>query len=184
MIMLLDEVLLVGKAEAGKLDFTPEPLNLIDYCQDLIEEFQERAGTNYTISFELKQLDDNLEFCGDKKLLHHIFGNLLSNAIKYSPEGGKVIFELEYQPENVVIKVIDQGIGIPLADQARMFESFHRAKNVGSISGTGLGLSIVKRCVDLHQGSIRLDSQVGIGTTFIVTLPRIPLFNPAVVAQG
>jgi signal transduction histidine kinase len=184
MIELLDEVLLVGKAEAGKLDFLPEPMDLSEYCRDLIEEFQERAGAKYSLQLELKHAVNYTDFSGDKKLLHHILGNLLSNAIKYTPQAGKVTLALYYQSDNVVLKVIDQGIGIPEADQMRMFESFHRAKNVGNISGTGLGLSIVKRCVDLHQGSITLESQVGVGTTFILTLPRIPASSPAVIAQG
>ncbi|MGB3208014.1 MAG: sensor histidine kinase, partial [Crinalium sp.] len=75
------------------------------------------------------------------------------------------------QEEIVVFEVRDEGIGIPLEDQKHLFETFHRASNVGQIPGTGLGLAIVKQSVDLHQGEINIQSQVGAGTTFIVKLP-------------
>ena len=71
----------------------------------------------------------------------------------------------------IILKISDYGIGIPEADQVQLFESFHRASNVGNIPGTGLGLSIVKKCVDLHKGEISVDSQIGKGTTFTVTIP-------------
>jgi signal transduction histidine kinase len=99
--------------------------------------------------------------------------NLLSNAIKYSPQGGKITLTLTCEDKQVVFQVQDQGIGIPPADQAKLFESFSRAGNVGTIAGTGLGLSIVKKCVDLHGGEITVKSEVGLGTTFTVKLPLI-----------
>jgi signal transduction histidine kinase len=107
----------------------------------------------------------------DEKLLRHIFSNLLSNAIKYSPSGGTVRWELNLTDTEAIFQIQDQGIGIPPEDQARLFESFHRASNVGQIPGTGLGLAIVKKAVDLHKGTIQVRSEVGDGTTFIVTLP-------------
>jgi signal transduction histidine kinase len=107
----------------------------------------------------------------DEKLLRHILFNLLSNAIKYSPVGTTIHFELNFQDNEVVFHIQDQGIGIPLDDQKHLFETFHRAANVGTISGTGLGLAIVKKSVDLHGGQIAVDSEVGVGTRFTVTLP-------------
>ena len=107
----------------------------------------------------------------DEKLLRHILSNLLSNAIKYSPQGGKVYLELTFEPEEVIFRVRDRGIGIPPADRAKLFDSFHRASNVGTISGTGLGLAIVKKAVDLHSGKIAVDSEVRLGTTIVVSLP-------------
>ncbi len=101
-------------------------------------------------------------------------GNLLSNAIKYSPQGGDVHFAVRDQGDALVFTVSDQGIGIPEADQAALFVSFHRASNVGPIAGTGLGLSIVKEAVTCHLGDIRVDSTVGQGSTFTVTLPTHP----------
>jgi len=103
--------------------------------------------------------------------LRQILSNLLSNAIKHSPKGSTVCFEASCQNGEVIFQIRDQGIGIPLEDQQRLFESFHRANNVGTIPGTGLGLAIVKKSVDLHGGQITVDSKVGVGTTFTVRLP-------------
>jgi signal transduction histidine kinase len=110
----------------------------------------------------------------DAILLRHIFTNLLSNAIKYSCEDSSIRFDLICQDGAAIFQIQDQGIGIPLNDQQRLFETFHRASNVGQIQGTGLGLSIVKRCVDLHKGQIQLESEVGVGTRVTVTLPLKP----------
>jgi signal transduction histidine kinase len=111
----------------------------------------------------------------DDKLMRHIFGNLLSNALKYSPAGGTVDFEVRADAHAFTFVVRDQGIGIPEADVPRLFETFHRATNVGNIVGTGLGLAIVKRSVDLHGGTIGVRSTLGQGTVFTVTLPRIEI---------
>ncbi|MFM6811485.1 MAG: sensor histidine kinase [Dolichospermum sp.] len=107
----------------------------------------------------------------DKKLLRQIITNLLTNAIKYSPDHNLVNFSLSRKNDQLVFKITDYGIGIPAADQAHLFEYFQRGSNVGTLPGTGLGLSIVKKCVDLHQGEITLDSELGKGTVFTVTLP-------------
>jgi signal transduction histidine kinase len=107
----------------------------------------------------------------DERLLRHILSNLLSNAIKYSPQAGSVRFNLICQHGEAIFHIQDEGIGIPVADQVQLFDSFHRASNVGTISGTGLGLAIVKKSVDLHGGKITVQSEVGVGTTFTVTLP-------------
>jgi signal transduction histidine kinase len=107
----------------------------------------------------------------DEKLLRQIFTNLLSNAIKYSPQGGTVHFKLRCQETTLVFQVRDEGIGIPEADQAHLFKPFERGSNIGTISGTGLGLAITKSLVELHGGQIAVDSAVGVGTTFTVTLP-------------
>jgi signal transduction histidine kinase len=107
----------------------------------------------------------------DSKLLSHAFGNLLGNALKYSPAGSEVGFELEATPAGLTFLVSDQGIGIPEPDHARIFESFHRGRNVGNVEGTGLGLAIVKQCVELHGGTVDFESAPGKGSTFIVCLP-------------
>ncbi|HEY9872948.1 MAG TPA: PAS domain S-box protein, partial [Candidatus Obscuribacterales bacterium] len=169
MTQLLNDVLIIGKAEAGKLELNPDPLDLNKFCQELVEEMQLIAGNQHTITFA-SQCDCTPTYM-DEKLLRHIFSNLLSNAIKYSPEGGSIHFEVFCQNGEATFLVKDQGIGIPPEDQQRLFESFHRATNVGTISGTGLGLAIVKNCVDLHSGSIIVASEIGEGTTFKVTLP-------------
>ena len=168
---LLNDVLLIGKAEAGKLEFKPTPLDLISFCRELTEEM-ELAAENHTIIF--CSGGDCTNACMDEKLLRHILSNLLSNAIKYSPSGGTVKLELIGEQKTVMFHIQDRGIGIPQADLIQLFDSFHRASNVGTISGTGLGLAIVKKAVDLHNGQIFVKSEVGVGTTFTVKLPLRP----------
>ncbi|PSB09187.1 histidine kinase [Pleurocapsa sp. CCALA 161] len=180
---LLNDVLLLGKAEVGKLQLNPTKFNLFQYCQQLVEEIDLTTTTHQIVFQANNECESQSEpaenegylVCLDEKILRHILSNLLSNAVKYSPQGDRVDFNLVCQSEQAVFQVRDYGIGIPLEDRAQLFDSFHRATNTGSIPGTGLGLSIVKRSVDLHQGSISVDSQLGEGTTFIVILPYLKI---------
>jgi signal transduction histidine kinase len=103
--------------------------------------------------------------------LRLILKNLLSNAIKYSPKESQILLELVFKHSEVVFRLSDQGIGIPPADQAQLFNAFFRGSNIGTIPGVGLGLLIVKECVNLHEGEIVVSSEVGVGTTFTVILP-------------
>lgn len=171
---LLDDVLLLGRVESGQAGFCLLPLDLAKFCSELVGEFQS--------SLNLKPLSDRVTLIFvsrsqsamvslEVSLLRRILSNLLSNAIKYSPPNTEVIFELKVTETEAIFSVQDTGIGIPVADQGRLFDSFYRAKNVGRIPGTGLGLSIVKKCVDLHGGEITLISEEGVGSTFTVTLP-------------
>jgi signal transduction histidine kinase len=169
MNQLLEDVLFLGKAEAGKLAFQPSPMDLNQFCRNLVEECQLLNKTEQTIVFSSQGEGSGVAV--DEKLLRHILGNLLSNAIKYSPADSNIEFRLNCQEKEAIFQVRDRGIGIPKEDLPRLFESFHRAKNVGKISGTGLGLAIVKRSVDLHGGKILVNSAVGVGTTFTVTIP-------------
>lgn len=176
---LLDEILLIGRANSGKLTLTLDRFDLEEVCAHLVEEFEPKAAEkNSKLAFRFA--GERKDATMDGKLLEHILGNLLSNAIKYTPEGGAIAFEVEVklteseekEPENwAIFRISDSGIGIPPEDQKRLFETFHRAKNVGNISGTGLGLAIVKQCVDLHGGKISVESEVGVGTKFTVQLP-------------
>ena len=108
-------------------------------------------------------------------LMHHILVNLLTNAVKFSKPGDEVVFEASAKPHEVVFQVRDQGIGIPEAEQAKIFEPFYRGRNVAHIPGTGLGLVIVKRCVERHGGTLELESRPGQGTRFTV---RVPSYSP------
>lgn len=176
---LLDDILFIGRANSGRLELKPQPMNLELFCRILVEEFQVKFKNNYRLIFETE--GKATQVCMDERLVRHILENLLSNAIKYSPEGGEVKFELSVtenkasgnQPQGkvAILRISDSGIGIPAEDLPQLFESFHRSKNVGNISGTGLGLTIVKQSVDLHGGSITVESQVNVGTTFTVSLP-------------
>jgi PAS domain S-box-containing protein len=169
MTRLLEDVLVIGKAEAGKLEFTPGLLDLEQFCCSLVDELQLGAGTRHRLT--LIQRAPCRAVTMDAKLLRQILTNLLSNAIKYSPAGGSIELEVTCQGHEAVFRIADQGIGIPLAAHAHLFETFHRADNVGSIPGTGLGMAIVKNSVDLHRGTIEFSSEVGVGTVFVVRLP-------------
>jgi two-component system, OmpR family, sensor kinase len=112
---------------------------------------------------------------GDAKLLFQAFSNLLSNAVKYSPAGGAIDVIMESAPGQVMVAVTDHGIGIPSGDVAHLFERYHRGSNVSGIVGTGVGLYLVKTAVDLHHGSVEVQSREGEGSRFTVRLPRAAL---------
>ncbi|HEY9631802.1 MAG TPA: PAS domain-containing protein [Coleofasciculaceae cyanobacterium] len=169
MTQMLDDILILGKAEAGKLEFNPAPLDLVEFCRNLVEELQLTTENPNTIVLTCQR--QSIPTSMDEKLLRQILTNLLSNAIKYSPSDSTVEFNLTYVDDSAIFQIQDQGIGIPPEDQPRLFNSFHRATNVGTIQGTGLGLAIVKQCLDLHKGEISVESEAGKGTTFTVILP-------------
>lgn len=168
MTVLLNDVLVMGKAEAGKLECQPILINLLQWCHNLVEEIQLTTKT-HAIAFHSQGEAQAVQL--DEKLLRHILTNLLSNAIKYSPTATQVDFNLVWEFSQVMFQIQDRGIGIPVADRENLFDSFHRATNVGSIAGTGLGLAIVKKAVAAHQGKIWFETQIGMGTKFIVTIP-------------
>ena len=177
MTALVDDVLFVNKAEFEKLEFNPAPLNLVAFINELIDELRSTVSDKYNLIFTSTGKFTNADL--DEKLLRQIFTNLISNALKYSPDGGKVQVRLTCEDNNVIFQVQDEGIGIPIEDQQKLFESFARASNVGAIAGTGLGLSIVKKCATLHGGQITFESKMGAGTTFTVSLPldKQPMTN-------
>ncbi len=172
MSQLLDEVSFIGKADTGKLQCELVLLDLQAFCRQLIRETElSTAQKQITIIFTASgQLGEAL---WDEHLLRHILGNLLTNAIKYSFVGSKVDFELIAQEKSVTFRIKDRGIGIPKNELQQLFQPFHRASNVGAIPGTGLGLAIVKKCVEAYKGEISVESEVGVGTTFTVTLPVV-----------
>lgn len=166
---LMEQVLVLGGADAGKLAFAPEPVDLELLCAKLIDESLSSTARKCPVE---THFDPALEgACGSESLIRHIFTNLLSNASKYSPPGSPVEFRVKREEGDAVFTVRDRGIGIPEVDQARIFEAFHRAGNVGELPGSGLGLLIARRCVRLHGGSIAFHSEVGTGTAFTVRLP-------------
>jgi PAS domain S-box-containing protein len=176
MLQMLEDLLFMGTAEAGQLKFNPEPLDIQEFCLDLVSQIQRGivlkanpTGIQHLLSFSCPE--QSILACMDKKLLRQLLSNLLLNAIKYSPSGGRILFELKSEDDYALFQIQDWGIGIPQEDQPRLFEFFHRAKNVGTIAGTGLGLAIVKTCVDLHRGQITVISDLDVGTKFTVKLP-------------
>ena len=169
MTALLDDVLVIGKADTKGLEVKPAPLNLEEFSRDLIEEIELSTGNQHKIIFTCLGQCTHVRL--DAKLLRQVLTNLLTNAIKYSPESSTVHFDLICQNGEAQFQIQDQGIGIPPEDRERLFETFYRATNVKNIPGTGLGLAIVKKYVDLQGGKIAVNSEVGVGTTFTVTLP-------------
>ncbi len=167
---MLDDILLFAKAETAKITFEPQPLDLIQLCNNLVAQMH-RSMSQKPINF-VSQFDC-LTACIDPKLLEPILKNLLENAIKYSPSSMMVDFILACENSQLIFQVKDQGIGIPLEDQQKLFEPFYRGSNIQNIPGNGLGLSIIKTFVDLHCGQVALESQLGVGTTFTVMLPLI-----------
>jgi PAS domain S-box-containing protein len=172
MTEMMQEILLLSKAHAGKLSFDPAPTDVERFCLELFDQVRLTSKTDHDFVFNLRAPIG--EAMLDEKLLQHILLNLLTNAVKYSPDGGEVRFELWEQGESLYFQISDQGIGVPPEAQARLFEPFHRAKNVGDIIGTGLGMAIAKENVDRHGGTIVCESRVGEGSTFTVTLPITP----------
>lgn len=171
---LLDDILLLNKAEVGKLEFEPSSFNLVEFCQELVQELQLNAIEHHLVFVRDRQcsITKNYIYSSiDKKLLRQILINLISNAIKYSPAKSNVQIRMMVQNRSVTFEVQDEGIGIPEEAQSKLFEEFYRAPNSEETSGTGLGLSIVKKCTDLHGGKISFMSQIGVGTTFTIILP-------------
>ena len=172
MALLLDEASFIGKADTGRLRCQISPLDLQDFCSEIIKGIKISAKyRNIHITSILPEID--FEVFSDENLLRHILDNLLTNAVKYSPPGSTVHFELNFTEESIIFLIQDWGIGIPNQEQQQLFQPFYRASNIGMIPGTGLGLSIVAKCVDALQGEIDFNSQVDLGTTFIIKLPLI-----------
>jgi len=169
---LMEEVLLLGRVEAGKMQFRPDTLDVRDFCLRLVESVSSATNRQCPIEFGARKITDRAS--GDEALLRHIFTNLLSNGVKYSAPGRSIQFTVQRQSHEAVFQICDQGIGIPEEDLKHLFQAFHRGGNVGERPGSGLGLLIVQRCVELHGGRIDIASKVGQGTTVTV---RLPLFE-------
>jgi len=165
----LEDLLLISKAEEGKLICEPETLDIVDFFRHIIDEFKPSITSQHQLIFNCHHQSYLANI--DRKLLRHILNNLISNAIKYSPSGGKITLNLICKQNQIFFQIQDEGIGMPEEYQTKIFQIFERADNVGSIKGNGLGLSIVKKAVDLHEGTIKFKSQEDVGTTFTVTIP-------------
>jgi PAS domain S-box-containing protein len=167
---LMNDILILGRAEAGKTPFLPEKTNLENLCLEIIELFQQGQDDD-CIEFHFKST--NKYFHLDPELITHVISNLVSNAIKYSKRSRKPILWIDEVDQYLIIRVTDFGIGIPKDEQERLFQSFFRARNATNIQGTGLGLVIVKQMVELHKGEIFVESELGEGSTFTVKIPNL-----------
>ncbi len=179
MTKLLEEVLTINSTEQDERIFNPECSDVLTFCRNLNHEIESKESNckiNFVYHLNNIQSDHprpNETFIAkfDTNLLQQILSNILSNAVKYSPQNPLIDFSLSLEQENLIFQVRDRGIGIPENDLGHLFEPFHRGSNVGDIDGRGLGLSILKHCVDLHQGTITVDSKINQGTTVTVTIP-------------
>ncbi|HEY9625192.1 MAG TPA: CHASE2 domain-containing protein [Crinalium sp.] len=169
MMELLNDVLLLSRAESGQFKFSPHLLNLNLFCTDLVQQLGTVTNQSHRLNLVMQNLPPQVRM--DEKLLRHIFSNLLSNALKYSPTHSPVEFIITCDNNTATFHVIDRGIGIPPENVQHLFDPFYRADNVGNIAGTGLGLAIAKEAITLHNGHIDLHSEVNVGTHITVTLP-------------
>jgi PAS domain S-box-containing protein len=166
---MMEEILVLSRLDAGKLDFQPATLDLNSFCRCVVDEVLSATNRRCLIDLALDSVPTEAE--ADERLLGHIFTNLLSNAVKYSEPGATVHLAVERDGHDAVCVVRDRGIGISEEDQQQLFKAFHRGSNVGTRPGTGLGLLLVKRCAELHGGTVELHSRIGDGTSVMVKLP-------------
>ena len=171
MARMLDQVLDLGRIEAGQKAANLQPLDLPSLLRRIVDESRSATGGREIL---LTLTTDLTGACGDESLMRHILFNVLSNARKYSAPDAPVAFTVRRDDGDAVFSVEDHGIGIPEADLPHLFEAFSRASNVGDAPGTGLGLAIVKRGLDLHGGTIQVRSEEGTGTTVTMRLPLFP----------
>ena len=170
---LLHSLLDLSRIESGKIDWDFETLcveqlvrSTVDSCRSLLQE--------KSMQLEL-ELQPGLQLHGARDPLIQVLTNLLSNAIKFTPAGGRIVLRSRPGEEQVILEVEDSGVGIAQEDQSKVFESFQQAEgqpDTGAPKGSGLGLAIVKQIVETHGGTIKVQSQLGKGSCFIVRLPR------------
>ena len=167
---LVSDLLDVSRIAGGRLALEREPVTIVPLVQRAVEHAQ--MVTRPPRSIMVHAPDRSPVVLGDAERLEQVFLNLLDNACKYSPADTPIDVHITTTDDVVEVAVQDQGIGIPLEDQPRIFERFHRAGNIDpGVSGFGLGLHIVHEIVAAHGGKITLVSAPGAGSTFTVTLP-------------
>jgi PAS domain S-box-containing protein len=171
LLRLVSDLLFVAQAESGKVTLELEAFDLGDLARDAVDATRPLAESK---SIELTvEAKSDVNVSADRARVVQLLDNLLSNAVKFTPEGGRVDVVLSARNGHAVLEVADSGIGIPPAEQDRLFERFYRASTATAqaVPGTGLGLAIAKAIVEAHGGRIEVDSDEGVGATFRVELP-------------
>lgn len=166
---ILNDFLSFERISQGDLPSEPEELDIVHLCIGLMEEMRGMAKAGQALEYDHRS--DERTIVLDRGMLLNAITNLVTNAIKYSPEGSPVLLRTAISANRLCISVEDHGIGIPVADQAHLFDPFFRAQNVLTIQGTGLGLHLVKRYLDLMGGEIDWTSTPGKGSTFTLRIP-------------
>ena len=167
---LVDEILQLTRTQSTGYILKPVMIDLDAECSEIVERFSANPGLAHQIVYTCAS--QPLYALLDVRLVKGVITNLIANAVKYSPADTTVTVDLAVRDNSLVLRVTDQGIGIPEQDQAHLFEPFYRGSNALQVAGTGLGLSIAKNAVELHDGTIAVESEIGKGTTMTVTLPR------------
>ena len=174
MIRLVEDMLDVSRLESKALKINKYPIWIDDIARKVIDDLGRLAGLKeQSVSLTVEGSQSEME--GDGRRIKQVFNNLLTNAIKYTQEKGEIEVIIAYQPKDVRISIIDNGIGVAKKDEHRIFEKFYTG--IGSSltreSGRmGLGLAIAKGIIEAHEGQIWVESEVGKGSTFIFTLPQ------------
>jgi len=166
---ILNDFLSLERLEAGKVEPVYVEFDLVKFAEEITEEMQLIAKQNQNIVYQHTGTTSMVML--DQTLLRNCVINLISNAIKYSGENTFIEFNSELTPDELIVVIKDNGIGIPDNDQKHLFEAFFRAHNTGNIPGTGLGLNIVTRYASLMQGKIEFKSKVNQGTSFTISFP-------------
>lgn len=173
---LIDELIQFRKIESGKDKLAITGIDLVAFTQEIVESFQQHASAR-EVSLEFYPEPDELAAFVDQRKIEKILINLISNAIKYNSRGGIVSVTLREWEGKVVFEIGDDGMGIPEENQNKIFESFYQHPVVNSSNengitkSTGIGLSLTKSLVQIHGGEIKVESRVGKGSTFTVTIP-------------
>jgi signal transduction histidine kinase len=167
---LTDNLLRLASLDAQQTKLEPRPYRLDRQLRDLILSCEPQWTAK---RLELDVALDEVVIVGDEDLLSQVWLNLIHNSIKFTPGDGNVRVELRQRDRQAEVRVSDTGIGITDEDRARVFERFYKAdkSRERALGGSGLGLAIAKKIVDLHSGTIELQSQVSVGTTVVVSLP-------------
>jgi len=171
LVNLLDDIMTISKAETVGLELNHKRVDLQSFGHELREEVVQIVRPGQKFRLDLDDLQGIAQV--NEKMIYQMIRNLVSNAAKYSAHDGTITLYMAANETTLTLKVQDDGIGIPRAALPHLFEPFYRAENVGMISGTGLGLAIVKLSVDLHRGTINVQSDPGQGTTFDIQLPVV-----------
>ncbi len=165
---ILNDVLSLGKLDEGKVEIQLEEVNLCEVLQSIVNDMDLILKPNQEIIVNCPK-DQRVK--ADITLLQRVIVNLLSNAIKFSFDETNILVEVKLENNEVLVNISNEGIGIPKAEQEKLFDRFYRAHNAANIQGTGLGLSIVKRCLELMNASVSFTSIENSTTTFTIHLP-------------
>jgi len=180
LLSLINDILDMSKIEAGKMTMNPEIIHIEELIEQVIRIVRGRADENaLALIYEGGKMP---EIQADMRAVKQVLLNLTTNAIKFTPEGGKVTIKAEAKTQGLIIKVIDTGIGIDADDLERLAKPFEQIESDHSRQheGTGLGLALSKSLVELHGGNFKIESEVGVGTTVIFTLPKVPTIKPII----